>query len=100
MYVFIGLPNDAVSPGLFMVACLLAKGRRLPLDLMFLGNLYTWLDQAKEQLKTSFSHFDVNSFVATVFLQCFLFEHFPTYAPVRVIPEVIKKVEHPLEHHA
>ena len=84
---------------LFFIACLLAEGRRLPLNLMFLGNPYAWLHQAKEQMKIFFGHFDINSSVDAVFLQCFLFDHLPTYISVRVIPGVANEEHHPLEPH-
>ncbi|KAJ1397120.1 hypothetical protein SESBI_32026 [Sesbania bispinosa] len=62
-------------------------GVRLPLASLFLGSFYGCLDQIQEQLAISFGLFPTNSFVDLVFLQHFLFERFPEYAPVRKVPE-------------
>ncbi|KAJ1423466.1 Aminotransferase-like, plant mobile domain [Sesbania bispinosa] len=86
-YVFLGPPWESISPSVFILACVLAEGIRLPLAPLFLGGFYGRLDQIQDQMFTSFSRFPINSFVDLVFLQFFLYEHFPEYAPVRTIPE-------------
>ncbi|KAJ1441596.1 Aminotransferase-like, plant mobile domain [Sesbania bispinosa] len=57
-YVFSGPPWESVSSSVFIMACLLAEGVRLPLASFYL-----------------------------VFLQSFLFERFLEYAPVQSIPD-------------
>ncbi|KAJ1442179.1 Aminotransferase-like, plant mobile domain [Sesbania bispinosa] len=74
-----------ISSSVFIMACLLAEGVRLPLAFFYLGSLYGRLDQIQEQLFSSYGRFPINSFVDLVFLQSFLFERFPEYAPVRSI---------------
>ncbi|KAJ1397728.1 Aminotransferase-like, plant mobile domain [Sesbania bispinosa] len=86
-YVFPGPPWESVSPSLFIMACLLAEGVRLPLASFFLGGFYGRLDQIQDQLFISFGSFPISSFVDMVFLQYILFEDFPEYALVRMIPE-------------
>ncbi|KAJ1431733.1 Aminotransferase-like, plant mobile domain [Sesbania bispinosa] len=86
-YVFPGPPCESVSPSVFIMACLLAEGVRLPLASLFVGSFYRRLDQIQGQLFISFGRFPINSFVDLVFLQYFLFERFPEYAPIRIVPE-------------
>ncbi|KAJ1404547.1 Aminotransferase-like, plant mobile domain, partial [Sesbania bispinosa] len=62
-YVFPGPPWESVSSSVFIFSSLLAEGVRLPLASFYLGGLYGRFDQ------------------------CFLFERFPEYAPVRIVPE-------------
>ncbi|KAJ1397148.1 Aminotransferase-like, plant mobile domain [Sesbania bispinosa] len=50
-------------------------------------SFYGRLDQVQDQLLSSFGRFPINTFVDLIFLQCFLFERYPEYAPVRAIPE-------------
>ena len=92
---FIGPSGELVSSGICVIASLLVEGKRLPLAPLYLGSLYTRLDQVQEQYKISFGLFPMNCFVDDVFLQCFLFEHFPSYAPVRSVLEVSSDEEHP-----
>ncbi|KAJ1406583.1 hypothetical protein SESBI_24938 [Sesbania bispinosa] len=64
-------------------------------------SFYGWLDQIQDQLFSSFGLFPINCFVDLIFLQCFLFERFPEYAPVRTIPDHPSKgVTRPLEPRA
>ncbi|KAJ1400901.1 Aminotransferase-like, plant mobile domain [Sesbania bispinosa] len=86
-YVFPGPPWESVSSSVFMMACLLVEGVRLPLASFYLGSLYGRLDQIQEQLFSSYGRFPINSFVDLIFLQSFLFEHFSEYALVRSIPD-------------
>jgi len=44
-YVFPGPPHDNINPAIFTLAALLASGRRLPLAPLYLGTLYSLLDQ-------------------------------------------------------
>ncbi|QHN85616.1 uncharacterized protein DS421_16g538910 [Arachis hypogaea] len=50
-YVFLGPADECMSHGVFLLACLIARGERLPLAPMYLGSLYTRLDQFFQQLK-------------------------------------------------
>ncbi|KAJ1396918.1 Aminotransferase-like, plant mobile domain [Sesbania bispinosa] len=86
-YVFLGPPWESVSPSVFILACVLAEGIRLPLAPLFLGGFCGRLDQIQDQMFTSFGRFPINSFVDLVFLQFFLYERFPENAPVRTILE-------------
>ncbi|KAJ1387268.1 hypothetical protein SESBI_40090 [Sesbania bispinosa] len=61
------------------------KRTRIPLAPLFLGGFYGCLDQIQDQMLSSFGRFPINSFVDLVFLQYFLFERFPEYAPIRAV---------------
>ncbi|KAJ1382882.1 Aminotransferase-like, plant mobile domain [Sesbania bispinosa] len=75
-----------------------AEGTRLPLASLYLGSLYGRLDQIQDQMFSSFGRFPINSFVDLIFLQYFLYERFPEYAPVRTVPEPVPEgVSRPLE---
>ncbi|KAL4288607.1 hypothetical protein AHAS_Ahas19G0303100 [Arachis hypogaea] len=50
-YVFLGPVDECVSHGVFLLACLISRGERLPLAPMYLDSLYTRLDQFSQQLK-------------------------------------------------
>ncbi|KAJ1438450.1 Aminotransferase-like, plant mobile domain [Sesbania bispinosa] len=63
-------------------------------------SFYGRLDQVQDQLLSSFGRFPINTFVDLIFLQCFLFERYPEYAPVRAVPEPPSEGdERPLEPH-
>ncbi|KAJ1400917.1 Aminotransferase-like, plant mobile domain [Sesbania bispinosa] len=98
-YVFLGPPWESVSSGVFLLACLLAEGTCLPLASFFLGGLYGRLiDQIQDQMFSSFGRFPINSFMDLVFLQYFMYECFPEYAPVRTVPDpVLDGATRPLE---
>ncbi|KAL4327156.1 hypothetical protein AHAS_Ahas13G0071900 [Arachis hypogaea] len=55
-YVFLGLADECMSHGVFLLACLIAGGERLPLASLYLGSLYTRLDQFSQQLKIAHGH--------------------------------------------
>ncbi|KAJ1410173.1 Aminotransferase-like, plant mobile domain [Sesbania bispinosa] len=75
-YVFLGPPWESVSS----------------------GGLYGRLDQIQDQMFSSFGCFPINSFMDLVFLQYFLYERFPEYAPVRTVPDhVLDGATRPLE---
>ncbi|KAJ1399528.1 hypothetical protein SESBI_30291 [Sesbania bispinosa] len=75
-YVFLGPPWESVSS----------------------GGLYGRLDQIQDQMFSSFGRFPINSFMDLVFLQYFLYERFPEYAPVRTVPDpVLDGATRPLE---
>ncbi|QHO00209.1 uncharacterized protein DS421_13g404540 [Arachis hypogaea] len=84
------VPAPAVSSDLrgaafvaYWLTCLIARGERLPLAPMYLGSLYTRLDQFSQQLKIAHGRFPVLSFIDEMFLQLFLFERFSLFAPTR-----------------
>ncbi|KAJ1377125.1 hypothetical protein SESBI_49218 [Sesbania bispinosa] len=62
------------------------------------AGLYGRLDQIQDQMFSSFGRFPINSFMDLVFLQYFLYERFPEYAPVRTVPDpVLDGATRPLE---
>ncbi|KAJ1395018.1 Aminotransferase-like, plant mobile domain [Sesbania bispinosa] len=83
--------KEFISPSVFLLACLLVEETHLPLASLFLGGFYGRLDQVQDQLFSSFGRFPINSFINLVFLQYYLFERFPEYAPVRTFPEPLPK---------
>lgn len=78
-YVFLGFPVDFVNQRLFPLAVALSSGRRFPLAPIYLGNLYYRLDLIGESFTRSMGH---KCFVDIVFLQQFLCERFPNWAPL------------------
>ncbi|KAJ1396550.1 Aminotransferase-like, plant mobile domain [Sesbania bispinosa] len=60
-YIFPGPPWESVSSSVFIMACLLAEGVRLPLASLYLGSLYGRLDQIQEQLFSSYEYAPVRS---------------------------------------
>ncbi|QHN99193.1 uncharacterized protein DS421_13g395760 [Arachis hypogaea] len=88
-YVFLGLADECMSHGVFLLACLIAGGERLPLASLYLGSLYTRLDQFSQQLKIAHGRFPVLAFIDEIFLQLFLFERFSQFAPIRKPPTIL-----------
>ncbi|XP_072068086.1 uncharacterized protein [Arachis hypogaea] len=68
-YVFLGPADECMSHGVFLLACLISRGERLPLAPMYLGSLYTRLDQFSQQLKIAHGRFPVLSFIDEIFLR-------------------------------
>ncbi|QHN82026.1 uncharacterized protein DS421_20g692090 [Arachis hypogaea] len=81
--------NECMSYGVFLLACLIAGGEPLPLASLYLGSLYTWLDQFSQQLKIAHGRFSVLAFIDEIFLQLFLFERFSQFAPIRKPPTIL-----------
>ncbi|QHO52456.1 uncharacterized protein DS421_2g39500 [Arachis hypogaea] len=75
------VPAPAVSSYLRGAAFVAYWLKRLPLAPMYLGSLYTRLDQFFQQLKVAHGRFPVLSFIDEIFLQLFLFEWFSLFAP-------------------
>ncbi|QHN78999.1 PMD domain-containing protein [Arachis hypogaea] len=88
-YVFLGPVDECVSHGVFLLACLISRGERLPLAPMYLDSLYTRLDQFSQQLKIAHGRFPVLSFIDEIFLQLFLFERFSLFTPTRKPPTIL-----------
>ncbi|KAL4275586.1 hypothetical protein AHAS_Ahas20G0122000 [Arachis hypogaea] len=88
-YVFFGPADECMSHGVFLLACLITRGERLSLAPMYLGSLYTRLDQFFQQLKIAHGRFPVLSFIDEMFLQLFLFERFSLFAPTRKPPTIL-----------
>ncbi|MED6117628.1 hypothetical protein PIB30_111666, partial [Stylosanthes scabra] len=78
-----------MSQGVFLLACVIAQGRRVPLAPLYLGGLYARLDHFSEQLKIAHGRFPVLAYIDEIFLQLFLFEHFPRFAPIRKLPTIL-----------
>ncbi|CAL5412359.1 unnamed protein product [Camellia sinensis] len=77
-----GRPQDGICHELFPLAAILASGRPIPLPPLFLGGLYRRLDMYQEGIDRSKGRYDVTSFLPTTFLQLFLYERFPSLAPM------------------
>ncbi|MED6132603.1 hypothetical protein PIB30_020613 [Stylosanthes scabra] len=75
-YVFLGPADECLSQGVFLLACVIAQGRCVPLAPLYLGSLYARLDHFSEQLKIAHGRFPVLAYIDEIFLQLFLFEHF------------------------
>ena len=85
-FIFPGPSCDTLSSGIFLWASLLARGIRLPLASLFLGGLYTRLDQIPRQLKASFGRYNINCYMDQFFLLTFLCERFKGYVPKPKLP--------------
>ncbi|QHO10701.1 uncharacterized protein DS421_15g491910 [Arachis hypogaea] len=88
-YIFLGPADECMSHVVFLLACLIARGERLPLAPMYLDSLYTRLDQFFLQPKIAHGRFPVLSFIDEIFLQLFLFERFSLFAPTRKPPTIL-----------
>ncbi|MED6219226.1 hypothetical protein PIB30_033838 [Stylosanthes scabra] len=88
-YIFLGPADECMGQGVFLLACVIARGRRVPLAPLYLGGLYARLDHFSEQLKIAHGRFPVLAYIDEIFLQLFLFEHFPRFAPTRKLPTIL-----------
>ncbi|MED6149864.1 hypothetical protein PIB30_066696, partial [Stylosanthes scabra] len=88
-YVFLGPADECMSQGVFLLACVIAEGRRVPLAPLYLGGLYARLVHFSEQLRIADGRFAVLAYIDEIFLQLFLFEHFPQFAPSRKLPTIL-----------
>ncbi|MED6128224.1 hypothetical protein PIB30_095539 [Stylosanthes scabra] len=88
-YVFLGPTDECMSQGVFLLACVIAKGKRVPLAPLYLGGLYARLDHFFEQLRIAHGRFPVLAYIDEIFLQLFLFEHFPRFSPSRKLPTIL-----------
>lgn len=87
-------PPDSLNPFVFPLAVRLFRGDRIPLALLFLGNLYYRLDLLHRDMVRSVGRYEPVSFVHNQFLLCFFFERFPKFAPTLIVfePEVLREI--------
>ncbi|MED6137610.1 hypothetical protein PIB30_066533 [Stylosanthes scabra] len=62
---------------------------RLPLAPLYLGGLYARLDHFSKHLRIAHGRIPVLAYIDEIFLQLFLFEHFPWFAPMRKLPTIL-----------
>ncbi|KAE9452368.1 hypothetical protein C3L33_15731, partial [Rhododendron williamsianum] len=81
-YVLPNYPIDGVSPAVFPLAVLLARGQPVALAPLFLGSLYHQLDLVQADYARSLGRCNHLSMAHTNFLLAYFFEHFRSIAPV------------------
>ncbi|XP_059636052.1 uncharacterized protein LOC132278267 [Cornus florida] len=81
-YIFPGTPDDAPLSRWCLIAVKIASGIAIPLGPLFLGTLYHLLDMIAEDSTRSTGRYLMVSYVASGFLQMFLYERFPAYGPL------------------
>ncbi|XP_059627519.1 uncharacterized protein LOC132270357 [Cornus florida] len=81
-YVFPGTPDDVPLSRWCLIAVKIASGVVIPLGPLFLGILYHRLDMIAENSARSVGRYPMVSYVATGFLQMYLYERFPAYGPI------------------
>ncbi|KAI8563879.1 hypothetical protein RHMOL_Rhmol03G0143600 [Rhododendron molle] len=74
-------PSDSLSPGVFPLVVLLARGEPNVLAPLFLGSLYRQLDQVHADLARSLEWCDHLTMAHTSFLLTYFYEHFLIIAP-------------------
>lgn len=62
-----GKPIEAPRKVLFPLATKLSLGHQIPLVTFTLGNLYSWLDKAREDCYRSMGHFIIDNYAPLLF---------------------------------
>lgn len=89
-FIFFYSLEDVVQPRLVPLTIFISRGELFPLMSFFLGQLYKELDMLSEGKRNGGSHFSLEYFISTIFLQVFLWERFPNYAPTSCSLEAIR----------
>ncbi|KAK9293241.1 hypothetical protein L1049_021232 [Liquidambar formosana] len=83
-FIFPGPPSEGISAHVFPLAIKIAKGKCFSLATVYLATLYRRLDMVVEEAVRGSKGSNAHAcYVDTGFLQMFLWERFPFYAPKR-----------------
>lgn len=72
IYILLSGPEDGINVYKFPLTVCLAKRKKLSLDPLYLGSLYSWLDECVCNITTSMARYDLVTYVDSAFLQIFL----------------------------